>query len=116
MSGKTKAKRIAPSKAGVKTVETEKKKCMVEYITVNIFCLLVFLAFGYIALMAFFQTSVIDSEKYVSEKILFVADIIPLNLLFTVLCIAAMFGLKRFFDKRIQRNYSMRRTASVLLR
>lgn len=115
MSGKTKAKRIAPSKAGVKTVETEKKKCMVEYITVNIFCLLVFLAFGYIALMAFFQTSVIDSEKYVSEKILFVADILPLNLLFTVLCIAAMFGLKRFFDKRIQRNYSMRRTASVLL-
>ncbi len=86
------------SRTAVYTVEAAKRKSMTEYITVNIICLLVFIAFGYIALMSFFQTSVIDANNYVSEKILFQSDMIPLNLLLTVLFLAFLFWMRRFYD------------------
>ena len=85
-------------KAAVKTVTAVKNRCMTEYVVVNIICLLVFLAFGYIAVMSFFQTSVIDPQKYVSEHILFQSDIVPLNILFTVLFVIFLFAMRRFYD------------------
>lgn len=88
------AKKAAP--AAVKTVETEQKRCMVEYIAVNILCLFLFLAFGYIAIMSFFQTSVIDPNNYVSEVILYQNDILILNLLLTALLVFVLFKLRRF--------------------
>lgn len=85
-------------KAAVKTVTAVKKRCMTEYVVVNIICLLVFLAFGYIAVMSFFQTSVIDPQKYISEVILYQSDIVPLNILFTVLFVIFLFAMRRFYD------------------
>ena len=93
MSKQTKAKA-----AKAKTVATAKKRSMTEYIVVNIICLLVFLAFGYIGVMSFFQTSVLDPTKYVSEHILYQLDIIPLNLLFTALFVIFLFAMRRFYD------------------
>ncbi len=88
----------AKGQAAAKTVTAVKNRCMTEYVVVNIICLLVFLAFGYIAVMSFFQTSVIDPQKYVSEHILFQNDIVPLNLLFTVLFVMFLFAMRRFYD------------------
>lgn len=85
-------------KSEVKTVNTVKKKCLTEYIVVNIICLFVFLAFGYIAIMSFFQTSVLDPDKYVSEHILFQNDMIVLNILLTVLFVIFLFAMRRFYD------------------
>ena len=86
------------AEAAVKTIATEEKKCMVEYVTVNVISLFVFLAFGYIALMGFFQTSVIDPNAYVSEKILYQSDIVPLNIVFTVLFVIILFALRKKYD------------------
>lgn len=102
-------------KAAVKTVATVKNKCIVEYIVVNILCLLIFLAFGYIALMAFFQTSTIDEAKYSSEKILYQTDSIVLNLLFTLLCVAVLFGIKSFISRTKSNNFAVRRVALTAL-
>ena len=97
---KNKSKKpAAAANAPVKTVATVQRKCMFEYIAVNILSLFVFLSFGYIALMAFFQTSVIDPEHYSGEHILFQDDMILLNILFTVLIFIALFGLKIFISK-----------------
>ena len=88
-----------PSPKGkAKTVASVKKKCMTEYVVVNLICLFVFLAFGYIAIMSFFQTSTIDPNKYVSEQILYNTDIIPLNILLTVLFVIFLFAMRRFYD------------------
>ena len=66
MSKKTKKQTAAKPKA--ETVATIQKKSKFEFIVVNILCLLVFLAFGYIGVMSFFQTSVFDPSQYVSER------------------------------------------------
>ncbi len=102
-------------KAAVRTVATVKNKCIVEYIVVNILCLFIFLAFGYIALMAFFQTSTIDENKYSTEKILYQTDSIVLNLLFTALCAAVLFGIKRFLSRTKSSNFTIRRIALTAL-
>ncbi len=108
-------KQKKPSSAAVKTVKTTQRKCMFEYIAVNVISLFVFLSFGYIAVMAFFQTSVIDPTNYVGERILYNSDNIVLNLVFTCITIAALFALKKFFDKRIEDEKQMRNLALACL-
>ena len=80
-----------------KTVNTVKKQNTIEYVIVNIICLFVFIAFGYIAIMSFFQTSVIDPQNYVSEVILYQVDNVALNILFTVLFAVFVFRMKRHY-------------------
>lgn len=88
----------AGAAAAVSTVKSKQKKSRTEYIVVNIICLLVFIAFGYVALMSFFQTSVIDPANYISEKILFQTDQMIFNLFFTVLFFLLLFAMRRFYD------------------
>lgn len=108
-------KQKKPSAAAVKTVKTTQRKNMFEYIAVNVISLFVFLSFGYIAIMAFFQTSVIDPTNYAGERILYNADNIILNLVFTCITVAALFALKRFIDKRIEDEKQMRNLALACL-
>lgn len=102
---KTAAKNSEPvndNATDVKTIRTAKKQSMVEYIFVNIISLFVFIAFGYVAIMSIFQTSVIDPAAYSSEKVLYQNDIVILNLLFTVIFFALAFALRKtynFFSK-----------------
>ena len=86
----------------VKTIYTAERKSKVEYIVVNIISLFVFLAFGYVAIMSFLQTSVIDPAAYSSEKVLYQNDIVVLNLLFTAIFFAVAFAFRKtynFFSK-----------------
>ena len=92
------AQKSAGSKTAVKTVVSETKRSMVEYVVVNIICLFAFLSFGYIALMSFFQTSVIDPNAYSSEKILFQPDMIPLNILCLALFGGFLFAIRKKYD------------------
>ena len=113
---KNKSKKPAAAvNAPVKTVATVQRKCMFEYIAVNILSLFVFLSFGYIALMAFLQTSVLDPEHYTGEHILFQDDMILLNILFTVLIFIALFGLKRFISKNIEDDQKIRKLALIAI-
>lgn len=91
-------KKTSKSDNNKKTVTSVKKQSSFEYFVVNIICLLVFMAFGYIAVMAFFQTSIIDPAHYSSESILYQADNIVLNLLFTLLFTVFVFRMKRHYD------------------
>lgn len=93
MSNKTKK-----SSNTVKTVKTVKKQNSCEYAVVNIISLLVFLAFGYIAVMSFVQTSSFDPAQYVGEVVLYEVDNIALNILFTVLFGVFVFRMKRHYD------------------
>lgn len=86
------------TQTAVKTVATENKRCMVEYVVVNIICLFAFLSFGYIALMSFFQTSVIDPTAYINERILFQSDMIPLNILCLALFGGFLFAIRKKYD------------------
>ena len=45
------------------TIADKKKQSKIELAVVNIICLLIFMAFGYIAIMSFFQTSVFDPAE-----------------------------------------------------
>ncbi len=80
------------------TVAEIEKKSKFEYVVVNIICLFAFLAFGYIAIMGFFQTSVIDPTAYSAEKILYQTDNLALNLLFTAIFVGILFTMRRFYD------------------
>ena len=93
-----KADKNPPRKSAAKTVRTMDARQMVETIVVNVLLLFVFLAFGYIAVMSFFQTSVIDPQKYINEKILFQGDMVALNLLLTALFAAFLFFMRRYYD------------------
>lgn len=98
---KTAAKNSEPvndNATDIKTIRTAKKQCMVEYIFVNIISLFVFIAFGYVAIMSIFQTSVIDPAAYSSEKVLYQNDIVILNLLFTVIFFALAFVFRKTYD------------------
>ena len=87
-----------PAVNSAKTVTEIKKQNTFEYILTNILCLLVFVAFGYIAIMSFIQTCTIDSAHYASEKILFNTDNLVLNTFFTVLFTVFIFKMKRHYD------------------
>ena len=93
---KTSTTKKAPA-APVTVAEIEKKSKF-EYVVVNIICLFAFLAFGYIAIMGFFQTSVIDPTAYSAEKILYQTDNLALNLLFTAIFVGILFTMRRFYD------------------
>ena len=80
------------------SVKARSRQNLFEYIAVNILCLFIFIAFGYVAVMSVLQTCVIDPSKYVSEKILYQNDIVILNILLTVGFIALLFCLRRFYD------------------
>lgn len=81
-----------------KTVVTNKRYSLIEDIAVNLIAILVLLAFGYIAVMSFIQTSVIDPTQYANETILYQADLIALNLFFTALFVFVLFRLKKYYD------------------
>ena len=85
-----------------KTISTTQLGKKIESIVVNIICLLVFAAFGYIAVMSIIQTSKIDPANYSSEVILYETDNIALNILFTSLFFVFLFAMKKrynFFEK-----------------
>ena len=97
--GNTKAKNNSNKpKQTAKTVTSVKKQNTVEYVIVNILCLFVFIAFAYIAIMSFVQTSVFDSANYGSEIILYQTDNIALNILFTSLFTVFIFKMKKHCD------------------
>lgn len=99
--GKSSAKQAQTKNAQAaqaKTIETIEKQSKVEYIVVNIISLFLFLAFGYVAIMSFLQTSVINPESYSSEVILYVDDNLALNLLFTALFFLLAFACRKKFD------------------
>lgn len=80
------------------TLTVKKKQNAIEYAVVNILCLIVFIAFGYIAVMSFFQTSVIDPNNYSNEVILYQADSVALNLLFISIFAVFVFKMKNHYD------------------
>ena len=94
---KNKKKTAAPKQQAA-TIQTIEKTNRVEFIVVNILCLFIFLAFGYIGIMSFFETSVFDQTNIASEIVIFEGDNILLNLFFTALFIALLFWLRRFYD------------------
>ena len=95
---KNNSKNSKKSKQTAKTVTSVKKQNTVEYVIVNILCLFVFIAFAYIAIMSFVQTSVFDSANYGSEVILYQTDNIALNILFTALFTVFIFKMKKHYD------------------
>ncbi len=81
-----------------KTVTAISKQNTFEFAVVNLICFLVFAAFGYIAVMSFFQTSVFDAAQYANEKVIFQIDHIALNLFFTILFSVFIFKMKKHYD------------------
>ena len=96
MSKNKKTAAAKPKQAA--TIPTVQKTNKAEFIVVNILCLFIFLAFGYIGIMSFFETSVFDQTNLASELVIFEGDNIILNLFFTALFIALLFWLRRFYD------------------
>lgn len=84
--------------ANNKTIDTVRIGDKIEKIIVNIICLLVFAAFGYIAVMSIIQTSKIDPANYGSEVILYETDNIALNLLFMSLFFVFLFAMKKRYN------------------
>jgi hypothetical protein len=82
----------------INTIANKDKQSIFEYAVVNIICLFLFIAFGYIAIMSMVQTSVIDSSQYVDEVILYQNDNIVMNLLFTALFGVFLFAMKKRYD------------------
>ena len=80
------------------TVKTINKQNTFEYLIVNIICLFMFIAFGYIAIMSFLQTSVFDAAAYSSEKVLFEMDNIALNIFCTAIFTVFVFKMKKHYD------------------
>ena len=80
------------------TVKTISRQNTFEYVIVNIICLFLFVAFGYIAIMSFLQTSVFDEAAYSSEKILYEMDNIALNIFCTAVFTVFVFKMKKHYD------------------
>lgn len=81
-----------------KTINTIQIGYKIEKIVVNIICLLVFTAFGYLAVMSVIQTSKIDPAKYSSEVILYETDNIALNIFFMSLFFVFLFAMRKRYD------------------
>ncbi len=81
-----------------KTIQNIKKQSKFEYIIVNIICFMVFIAFGYLAIVSFVQTSKIDPDNYGGEVILYNTDNIAVNILLIVLFFVFVFAMKRHYD------------------
>ena len=69
-----------------------------ESVICNIICVMVFVIFGYISIIGFLQTSIIDPEKYASEVILYQNDNIAINILFAVLFTIFALKMQKHFD------------------
>ena len=80
------------------TIADNEKQSKIELIVSNILCLLIFFSFGYIAIMSIFQTSVFNPENYVNEEVIYEADDLILNIIFTAGFLAIVFWLRRFYD------------------
>lgn len=80
------------------TVKTIKKQNKFEYLIVNIICIFLFVAFGYIAIMSFLQTSVFDQSAYSDEKIIYQMDNIALNIFCTAVFAVFVFKMKKRYD------------------
>lgn len=70
----------------------------VESITVNVISILVFISFGFVALISLFKTSVIDPEKYINEHILYVDENLLVNLPLMGLFFMAILAVRRKYD------------------
>lgn len=80
------------------TVKTISRQSTFEFVIVNIICLFLFIAFGYIAIMSFLQTSVFDEAAYSSEKVLYEMDNIALNIFCTAIFTVFVFKMKKHYD------------------
>lgn len=80
------------------TVKTISRQNTFEYVIVNIICLFLFVAFGYIAVMSILQTSVFDEAAYSNEKIIFEMDNIALNIFCTAIFAVFVFKMKKHYD------------------
>lgn len=80
------------------TVNTVSRQNTFEYLIVNIICLFLFVAFGYISIMSFLQTSVFDEAAYSSEKVLYEMDNIALNIFCTVIFTIFVFKMRKHYD------------------
>lgn len=90
------------SATSVTTIKTKEKMCYTEFFIINLLCTLLFIAFGYIAIMSFLETSKLDPANYIGEHIIYVQDTFILNFIFTILFLAGMFKLNKhhnFFEK-----------------
>ena len=74
------------------------KQNKLESIVSNIICIMLFVIFGYISIIGFLQTSIIDPENYASEIILYQNDNIAINILFVVLFTIFTFKMQKHFD------------------
>ncbi len=98
MGSKITADRTTSRKFRNKTIADKQKNSKTEYIIANIIAFITLLAFGFIAIMSFIQTSVLDPENYVGEVILYQTDNIALNLAFTAIVVAVLFLLKKKYN------------------
>ena len=78
-----------------------------ERIVANIISVMVFVAFGFVAVVSLFQTSVIDPEKYINEHILFVQDNLLINLpLMALFFMAVLLSARKYnFFKRVNMTF-----------
>ena len=77
---------------------TLQKSSKFETIVVTVLGVLAFIAFGYVAVMSFLQTSVFERTNIALEVVQYQPDNILLNLFFTVLFFALLFWLRRYYD------------------
>ncbi len=80
------------------TIRTRRWQDTFESIIVNIIAVLLFIAFGYIAVMSIFQTSVIDPDNYVNEVILYQPDNAMLSVALTALFFIIVMGMRRYYS------------------
>ena len=78
--------------------EITPKRCLTESIAVNIVCGLLFLIFGYVAIMSIFQTCVIDPTNYSSEVILFQDDLSVINIFCLAIFTVILFKINKHTD------------------
>lgn len=80
------------------SIVTVQKRNAVESAVVYIISLLVFLAFGYIAVFSIFQTSIINPNDYGNENILYQDDNFLLNFIFIALFTVFVFKVNKHCD------------------
>ncbi len=96
------------------TIAARRWQDVVERIIVSIISVLVFLAFGFVALMSIFQTSEIDPNAYINEHILYQGDNVLLNLMLMAIIFAVIFLCRRYYDFFARVNMRVMEIALVL--
>lgn len=95
---KTQNKKTTPKNDNAAKNKAVSTRCLTESIAVNIICGLLFLIFGYVAIMSIFQTCVIDPANYGSEVILFQDDLSVINIFCLVLFTVILFKINKHTD------------------